>query len=223
MGNKTLIAKSNKEILDRQIKFGLNEAEFDYELDSKHNYLLTEALQTRYVIAADQLKSCDHIVEIGCFQTPIYNFLTFTPKSVTVIDPLTEDLFADHLRGKPCKVRHVKSLFQDYEFDLEPGSYGVAMLGFALIFQNEDDKEIDDCFRALSQLINNAKKTFIEFNPSFSDARRQVRKLSGMISATETRSFDLDLSHDKNAVYHNPRMSKRYLYRSIRVFKGLEH
>lgn len=213
---KITLRPSRKKIFKKQIRQGLNADDYDLKLDKKHNYLLTESLQTRYVIAADFLKNCDHIVEIGCFQTPIYNFLTHTPKSVTVIDPFTQNFSSSTLRGQACEIKHIKGLFQDINLNLKEGSYGLVVLGLDLESSKEAEFEV---LTALANLINNARKTVLEFTPHFKTSRNQVEKLSDMISVRETRSFDLDLRHDRNAVFHNPLMNKGYLYRSLRFYK----
>jgi hypothetical protein len=81
-------------------------------------YLDTEALRTRYVLAAYFVRHAAHIVEIGGYRNNlITNFLTGTHESVTVfsLDAEFEPLERDTLNGAPCRVRHVRDFFQAHE------------------------------------------------------------------------------------------------------------
>ena len=79
-------------------------------------YLDTEALQTRYVLAAHFLRRAKNIIEIGGYRdNVITNYLTGRHESVTVysLDAEFHPLEADTLNGTPCQVRHVADFFQN--------------------------------------------------------------------------------------------------------------
>jgi hypothetical protein len=78
-------------------------------------YLDTEALQSRYVLAAHFVRQSAHIVEIGGYRrNVITNYLTGCHESVAVfsLDAEFEPLESDRLNGRPCQVRHVRDFFQ---------------------------------------------------------------------------------------------------------------
>lgn len=93
--------------------------QLDYRRDPKHNYLLSEALQSRYVLATHFVSDCRHIVEIGGSQTPITKFVKRTPESITVIDPQIDPFCADIHNGIPCKVNHIPIAIQGYDLKLD--------------------------------------------------------------------------------------------------------
>ena len=71
-------------------------------------YLDTEALQSRYVLAAHFVKDARNIVEIGGYRdNVITRFLTGTHDSVSVfsLDAEFETFEAETLNGAPCRVR----------------------------------------------------------------------------------------------------------------------
>lgn len=78
-------------------------------------YLDTEALQTRYVLAAHFVRDAAHVVEIGGYRrNVITSFLTGRHESVTVfsLDAEFEAVERDTLNDAPCRVRHVRDFFQ---------------------------------------------------------------------------------------------------------------
>ena len=96
-------------------------------------YLDTEALQSRYVLAAHFLRGVRHVVEVGGYrQNAITNFLTGRHDSVSVysLDAEFDPLEREELNGAPCRVRHVRDFFQNHQ---QPtGSVGVVALGLEL-------------------------------------------------------------------------------------------
>jgi hypothetical protein len=95
-------------------------------------HLAGRAAEARQVLAAHYLKECAHIVEIGGAGLPITHFLTHQPQSVMVIDPKIVAFEADTLNGSLCRVRHVAAKFQAVALDVEPGTYGLALIGLSL-------------------------------------------------------------------------------------------
>ena len=93
------------------------------------NYLLSEGARARYVLAAHYVRDQPQIVEIGGFKTPITAFLTRIPERVLVVDPLISEYHGHELHGEPCRIEHLATTFQRHTFDLEPGAYGLVLLG----------------------------------------------------------------------------------------------
>jgi hypothetical protein len=80
-------------------------------------YLDTEALQSRYVLAAHFVRGVRDIVEVGGYRhNAISRFLTGQHESVTVysLDAEFEALELDMLNGAPCRVRHLRDYFQNH-------------------------------------------------------------------------------------------------------------
>ena len=116
-------------------------------------YLDTEALQSRYVLAAHFVKDARNIVEIGGYRdNVITRFLTGTHDSVSVfsLDAEFEPFEAETLNGAPCRVRHVGDYFQNYPQPTE--SLAVIVLGI----------EILGDFDPLCNLLSNAEVAVIE-------------------------------------------------------------
>ena len=188
----------------------------DFTTDPAHNYLLTETLQTRYVIASHHLRECNHIIEIGGAQTPISNFITFKPKSVLVIDPLVKAYESDQLNGHPCDVRHLPKLVQECTIDTDRNNYGLVMLGFTVEMAKEKEEEV---LTHIIKMINKARVTVIEHPPRYRPARKQVQYLLDRAMVNERLVVDLDFRQDKKSIRYNPTMDKKYLFRRFLVLE----
>lgn len=97
-------------------------------------YLDTEALQSRYVLAAHFLRGVRNVVEVGGYRrNAITNFLTGQHDSVSVysLDAEFEPLERGELNGAPCRVRHVRDFFQSHSHPAE--SLGVVALGLEIL------------------------------------------------------------------------------------------
>ena len=116
-------------------------------------YLDTEAMQSRYVLAAHFVRNARNIVEIGGYRdNVITRFLTGTHDSVSVfsLDAEFETFEAETLNGAPCHVRHVCDYFQNYTHPTE--SLAVIVLGI----------EILGDFDPLCNLLSNAGVAVVE-------------------------------------------------------------
>ena len=148
-------------------------------------YLDTEALQTRYVLAAHFVRNARHIVEIGGYRDNlITHFLTGTHDSVSVfsLDAEFETFAAETLNGAPCRVRHVGDYFQSYTHPTE--SLAVIVLGI----------EILGDFDPLCNLLSNADVAVIEVPI---DHAPSVECLGSILLRTNLRvavQINLDLS-----------------------------
>ena len=148
-------------------------------------YLDTEALQSRYVLAAYFVRHARNIVEIGGYRdNVITRFLTSTHDSVSVfsLDAEFETFEAETLNGAPCRVRHVGDYFQNYPHPTE--SLAVIVLGI----------EILGDFDPLCNLLSSADVAVIEVPI---DHAPSVDCLGAILQRTNLRvavQINLDLS-----------------------------
>lgn len=148
-------------------------------------YLDTEAMQSRYVLAAHFVRNARNIVEIGGYRdNVITRFLTGTHDSVSVfsLDAEFEMYEANTLNGAPCRVRHVTDYFQNYTQPSE--NLGVVALGI----------EILGDFDPVCNLLSNAEVAVIEVPI---DHAPSVDCLGAILQRTNLRvavQINLDLS-----------------------------
>lgn len=168
-------------------------------------HLSGPAAAIRQVLAAHFVRDCQHIVEIGGHIRPVTGFLTHAPLSVLSVDPKTPDFEADTLNGRPCRVRHVAKKFQEVEYDYEPGSYGLVLLGYSL----KPFGSREPLGQVLFSLIDNAGVVVIEYPPELERARSQVPSIVSRPTLKLHCSFELDLHDD--AIASSP-YTKRQFY-----------
>lgn len=158
-----------------------------HETDLPH--LSGPAAAIRQVLAAHFVRECPHVLEIGGHLRPVSPFLTHRPLSVMSVDPKTEPLEADELNGHPCRVRHVACKFQEVDYDYEPQSYGLVLLGYSLkaFGRREPLGEL------LFSLIDNAAVVVLEYPPALERATSQVPHIIGRPSLKIHCSFGLRL------------------------------
>ena len=94
-------------------------------------HLAGSGARLRQAMAADLVRGCPHIVEIGGAGLPITGFLTHGPESVTVVDPKIPAFEAGLLRGAPCRVRHLPAKLQDADIAVA-GEFALVLLGLSL-------------------------------------------------------------------------------------------
>ena len=87
------------------------------------SYLASEVFQQRCVLAANWLKECRTILDVGGYKTPINRFLTHDSRaSVTVIDPrIKNSSLGPH--------RYINGLWQDHKIDQ---TEGIVILGIEI-------------------------------------------------------------------------------------------
>ena len=176
-------------------------------------YLDTEALQSRYVLAAHFVKDARNIVEIGGYRdNVITRFLTGTHDSVSVfsLDAEFETFEAETLNGAPCRVRHVSDYFQNYPFPTE--SLAVIVLGI----------EILGDFDPLCNLLSNADVAVIEVPI---DHAPSVDCLGAILQRTNLRvavQINLDLSPNEFIIgdeLAKTNMNKPFWKRNVYVLR----
>lgn len=165
------------------------------ETHAYYNHLLTPAGEARYVLAAHYVRDCPHLVEIGGFKTPITRYVEpGTHRSITVLDPKMTPFETDALHGAPCRVRHLRTVFQAHDDWPAPGSYGLVILGLSIKhFSDDPDAEAAEWSR-LVRLIDGARVSVIEYPVAWD---LSVQEVDRILDATRTRprlSIDMDMA-----------------------------
>ena len=181
----------------------------DPEAYADMDYLVSEAAQSRCVIAAHHLRDCPHVIEIGGFKTPITLYLTGQHRSVTVIDPLMRELRRETLNGHPCKVRHIPKTFQAVELDV-PDDYGFLMLGASLKYFDEDPERREQQWQKLADLIQGARVAVVEAPVEWSLGMGILDRITALPGIQVRAQVDLDLSG-------NPGMDPDHFVRRLLV------
>jgi hypothetical protein len=150
------------------------------------------ASEIRQVLAAHFVRDCPNILEIGGHIRPITSWLTHQPVSVTSVDPKTPPLTLSELNGAPCDVRHIDKKFQQVDYDYAPHSYGLVLLGYSL----KPFGHRDPLGELLFSLIDNAKRTVIEYPPALDRAMSQVPDILARPSLRQVCQFEIKLDDD---------------------------
>ena len=142
------------------------------------------------MLAAHFLLDCPHIVEIGSHTSPITPYITHRPLSVLCVDPKTPPFESESLHGHPCKVRHIDRKFQEVEYDYQPHTYGLVLLGYSLkpFGRKEPLGEL------LFSLVENARIVVIDYAPELERASSQVSHIVTRSSLSAVCSFDIKLN-----------------------------
>lgn len=97
-------------------------------------YLDSEVMRSRYAMASYFVRGTPHVIEIGGYRdNVITHFLSGPHESVSVysLDAEFDELEAELLNGHPCRIRHVRDFFQNYEHPMD--GLGVVALGLEII------------------------------------------------------------------------------------------
>jgi hypothetical protein len=129
--------------------------------------LESEPLRSRQALAAYYVQWAEHILEVGGGANPITDYLLRAPRSVTVVDPVTEPRKADSWRGLPCRVRHLRLRVEDYRPDGRLDA--LVMLGF------EGFGHVDR--GAVVRLLALARWVVIEASAGHAPAQRSIGAL----------------------------------------------
>lgn len=167
-------------------------------------HLSGPAALVRQVVAAHFVTGCPHVVEIGGHLRPVTPFLTHGPKSVLVVDPKVEPYESAELHGRPCRVRHIARKFQEVEFDVPEGEYGLVLLGYSL--KPFGDK--NPLGETLFSLIDHARVTVLEYPPALDRASSQIPVLLARSSVKVrcTVEFRLDDDQIRGSPYADRRL-----------------
>lgn len=177
--------------------------------DDLFGYLLTDAAQARYVLAAHYVRDCDHIVEIGGYKVPITNFVTTVPKSILVLDPATDAFHSDALYGQPCRVDHVTKTFQDHDFEVEAGTYGLVVIGLSLKFFSKDEALMEVEWARLVELINGAQLSVLETPVNCERGENNIAHVLDVCDVRVKVRLDLDIC--ANAGVHPDYCTRQFM------------
>ncbi len=173
------------------------------------DYLLSEAGETRSVLAAHFVRHCNHVIEIGGYKMPITKYLTSVPQSVLVIDPKVDPFSATSLYGKPCKVDHIAERFQNIEIQPRDGGYGFVLLGCSLKFPHADRRELDTYWHKLVALIDGAEVAVLEYGLDWPLGAENAALILRRTASAVRLSVDLDLG--RNDGMHPQFYRRRFL------------
>ena len=183
----------------------------DPEAYADMDYLVTDAAQSRCVIAAHFLRDCPHVIEIGGFKTPITLYLTGKHRSVTVIDPLMREYQRETLNGHVCRVRHIPATFQSARIEV-PSDYGFVMLGASLKYFAEDPARRESEWTRLAGLIQGARVAVIEAALDWALGRGILERILQLPDIRVRAKLDLDLGD-------NPGMDPEHFRRRLLVLE----
>jgi len=178
-------------------------------------YLDTEALQTRYVLAAHFVRNARNIVEIGGYRDNlITRFLTGSHDSVSVfsLDAEFEPLERETLNGAPCRVRHVNDYFQNYSHPTE--SLGVVALGIEILGDIEP----------FCNLLSRAEIAVIEVPLDHAPSVECLKVIREKLNVPVVCQVNLDLSPNEEIVGHElakTNMNVPFWKRNIYVLEPL--
>lgn len=161
------------------------------------DYLLSEAGETRSVLAAHFVRHCDHVIEIGGYKMPITKYLTSVPKSVVVVDPKIDPFSATSLYGQPCRVDHIVARFQNFDFQPPDGSYGFVLLGCSLKFPGADRHDMDAHWAKLIALVDGADVTVLEYGLDWPLGAENAAVILERTACDMRLSVDLDLGRNE--------------------------
>lgn len=152
-------------------------------------YLDTEALRTRYVLAAHFVRECPHVIEIGGYrQNVITAFLRGHHEQVTVfsLDEEFEPLERVELNGSPCRVRHIRDYFQSHVETLVPpeARLGVVVLGL----------ELHGDLPPLLKLLSRSQVAVLEASADYPPGVAVLEQILSALPARTICRVDLDLS-----------------------------
>lgn len=168
-------------------------------------HLAGPAALVRQVLAAHFVAGLPHILEIGGHLRPVTPFLHHRPKSVLVVDPKVVPYEAEELNGAPCHVRHVAKKFQELDYDLPPGRYGLVMLGCSLKPFGARAAVGD----LLIRLIDNAGVVVLDYAPALERAAGQVPGILGRKSLKQR--FALRLVLEDAEIAATPYAERRFV------------
>lgn len=145
----------------------------------KHDHLLTDAAETRQVLAAHYMNDCDIVVEVGGGRNPVYGYMESSPMTY-VIDPDGE---WEHY----AELRHMKMPLQAFNFDNLIGTgrrKGLCMLGMELVhFDKDREAGLADPVEFLISKLTWFNRVVIEYVTSNTESEAQAFMLHGALEA----------------------------------------
>lgn len=164
------------------------------------SYLKSEALQTRYKLAASYVQGFEYIVEIGGYLTPITNFIDPAKyRKILSIDPLGEQSSRDN-------VLHLRVKYQDIDIFqyVEPKKYALIILGL--------DLEIEE---SLISIVKSSARFIVEYpiDLEWQRSHEEMLEIINRCNLSLEVSVDIDCSGNDFGNLENsypPRTSRRF-------------
>jgi len=163
-------------------------------------YLETLPFKSRVILAADWLKICRNILDIGGYRTPIYHYLDPISSKVVVIDPRIENQIL-------CDWISIHGRWQDHFFEPRD-EQGFLCLGLEI-------QAPSDCWENFISFIDGCKRAVIGVAVDHIHSVNQFNRIRDGLKKIElkyTVGLDLsnnDFSHLKDSA---PPYTNRRLY-----------
>lgn len=157
---------------------------------NRWEYLLTPAFQARYALAANYVRDCSVVVEVGAWKNCIADYLQRN-HPVIVIDPLAE---CSPKEGQEVEIIAEPLQNVDMAF-LREEDYGLVFLGFELV---GDRSEI--AMEKFINMANDAKTVVIEYATEHTSSVRQVDEVLRRCNKREHLRVKLDVVADPESL-----------------------
>jgi hypothetical protein len=172
-------------------------------------------------MAAYHLRSCNHIIEIGGYGPTIDEFVVDTPQTVTMIDPLLNNKTWE-VGG--TKFRHVRALYQDYDYSeilSSDGKKGLMLLGIMLSDSLELRGPVDALVK-MEEILNGVDTLVLEAREKrLSEESSPFYLVSGLcdrLGFVKNLEFDFTMKHDKD-FEHGKSDGQDKRFDSVRTFR----
>lgn len=171
------------------------------------NHYLHDSFKSRHVLAAAYFDSCQRVIEVGAYKTPITLFMrdSHRVRLVTAVDPLVSSA---HFHGRnPSQVfRHLKQRLLDYDFRAHNED---CFLWMGL----PDSNHISDAEeQVLKEAFNTKNVIVLEYAVDWGHGEITYQRLKAVVptSLKVTLSITLDLSENSfPASSHRPLTKRR--------------
>ncbi len=161
--------------------------------------MASEVFQSRYLVAANYLRNCNHILEVGGCSTPITNYLRGAHESVTVVDPLVDPMQGETLNNRPCVVRHIPLKIQDY--DPTGHENGFAVLGMPQL-----------PLEPVLGIMRRCEVSVVEFPLAFLPSCLMFKSILDSRYFDVTARIVFDFSHNDTGNLSDSNMAVRHLF-----------
>lgn len=146
-------------------------------------YLCTDVFKNRYIIAANWVKDCPELLEIGGYKTPITDFVDKTKHTkIYVIDPRLEET-----QHNDPNIHHWADYFPCPRIDVTPGNYALIAIGMDIVLGPEDRLLLYD-------YIDKARKVVIEFPRDYNPSEEQFNLIMANTEKRIQQEMTLDFS-----------------------------
>jgi hypothetical protein len=176
-------------------------------------YLDTEALKSRYVLAAHFVRGVRNVVEVGGYRSnAISHFLTGQHESVCVysLDAEFETLELDTLNGAHCRVRHLRDYFQNHAAPAD----GLGLIALGL--------EIQGDLAPFCDLLRRASIAVVEVPLQHQPSLDCLARIQQLVPCRLRCRVDLDLSANETLLHDelaSTNLNNPFWMRSLRVLE----